>query len=56
MLSHKFGHTLDIVMLRPIDDTVCFTTVTQMQSFHHYFVVCDLPAIKPVNHAEQKQS
>ena len=54
--THKFGHTLDIVMLRPTDDIVCSTTVTQLPSSDHYCVVCDLSAIKPVNHAELKQS
>ena len=39
--THKFGHTLDIVMLRPTDDIVCSTTVTQLLSSDHYCVVCD---------------
>ena len=51
-----FGHTLDIVMLRPTDDIVCSTTVTLLFSYDHYCVVCDLSAIKPVDHAELKQS
>ena len=51
-----FGHTLDIVMLRPSDDIVCSITVTQLLSSDHYCVVCDLSVIKPVNHAELKQS
>ena len=54
--SHKFGHTLDIAMLRPNDDIVYSTTVTQLLSSDHYCVVCDLSVIKPVNHAELKQS
>ena len=54
--THNFGHTLDIVMLRPNDDIVCSTTVAQLLSFDHYCVVCDLSVIKPVNHAEFKQS
>ena len=53
--THKFGHTLDI-MFRPNYDIVCSTTVTQLLSSDHYCVVCDLSAIKPVNHAELKQS
>ena len=53
---HKFGHTLDIAMLRPNDDIVCCTTVTQLHSSDHYCVVCDLSVIKPVNHAELKQA
>ena len=40
----------------PNDDIVCSTTVTQLLSSDHYCVVCDLSAIKPVNHAELKQS
>ena len=48
--THMFGHTLDIVIF------ICSTTVTQLFSFDHYCVVCDLSAIKPVNHAELKQS
>ena len=54
--THKFSHTQDIVMLRPNDDIVCSTTATQLLSFGHYCVVCDLSVIKPVNHAELKQS
>ena len=54
--THAFGHTLDIVMLRANDDIVRSTTVTQLLSSDHYCVVCDLSAIKPVNHAELKQS
>ena len=41
-------------MLRPNDDIVCSTTATQLHSSDHYCVVCDLSAIKPVNHAELK--
>ena len=33
-----------------------FTKVTHLRSSDHYCVVCDLSAIKPVNHAEHKQS
>ena len=54
--THMFGHTLDIVMFRPTDDIVCSTTVTQLLSSENYCVVCDLSAIKPVYHAELKQS
>ena len=54
--THKYGHTLDIVMLRPNDDIACPTIVTQLLSSEHYCVVCDLSVIKPVNHAELKQS
>ena len=54
--THKLGHTLDIVMFRPTVDVVCSTTVTQSLSSDHYCVVCDLSVIKPVNHAELKQS
>ena len=54
--THKFGHSLDIVMLRPNDDIACSTTVTQLLSSDHYCVVCDLSAIKAVNRAELKQS
>ena len=43
-------------MLRPNDDIVCSTTVTQLLSSDHYCVVGDLSVIKPVNHAELKQS
>ena len=43
-------------MLRPNDDIVCSTTVTQFFSSDRYCVVCDLSVIKPVNHAELKQS
>ena len=39
--SHKFGHSLDIVMLRHNDDIVCSTTVTQLLSSDHYCVACD---------------
>ena len=53
--THRFGHTLDIVMFRPNDD-VCSATVTQLLSSDHYCVVCDLSVIKPVNHAELTQS
>ena len=53
--THKFGHTLYIVMFRPNDDITCSTTVTQLLSSDHYCVVCDLSVIKPVNHAELKQ-
>ena len=53
--THKFGHTIDIVMFRPTDDIVCSTTVTQLLSSDHNCVVCDLSAMKPVNHAELKQ-
>ena len=49
--THELGHTLDIVMFRLTDDIVCSTTVTQLLSSDHYCVVCDLSAIKPVNHA-----
>ena len=52
--TDKLGHTLEIVMFRPTDDIVCSTTVTQLLSSDHYCVVCDLSAIKPVNHAELK--
>ena len=54
--THKFGHTLDIVMLRLNNDIVCSTTVTQLLLTDHYCVVCDLSVIKPVSHAELKQS
>ena len=54
--THKIGHTLDIVMLRPNDGIVCSTTDAQLLSSDHYCVVCDLSVIKPVNHAELKQS
>ena len=54
--THKFGHTLDIAMLRTNDDIVCSTTVTQLLSSDHYCAVCDLSVIKPANHAELKQS
>ena len=54
--TYKHGHTLDIVMFRPTDDIICSTTVTQLLSSDHYCVVCDLSAIKPVNHSELKQS
>ena len=43
-------------MFKPTDDIVCSTTLTQLLSSDHYCVVCDLSAIKPVNHAEAKQS
>ena len=43
-------------MFRPNDDIVCSTTLTQLLSSDHYCVVCDLSAIKPVSHAELKQS
>ena len=43
-------------MLRPTDDIVCSTTVTQLLSSDHYCVVCDLSAIKPVIRAEHKKS
>ena len=33
-----------------------YTTVTQLRSSDHCCVICDLSAIKPVNHAEHKQS
>ena len=52
-VSHKLGHTLDILMLRPTDDIVCSTTVSQLLSSDHYCAVCDLSAIKPVVHAKQ---
>ena len=42
-------------MFRPTNDIACSTTVTQLPSSDHYCVVCDLSAIKPVNHAEPKQ-
>ena len=51
-----FCHTLDNVMLRPNDDIVCSTTATKLLSSDYYCVVCDLSVIKPVNHAELKQS
>ena len=54
--THKLGHTLDIVMFKPNDDIVCSTTVTQLLSSDHYCVVCGLSVIKPINHAELKQS
>ena len=54
--THKFGHTLDIVKLRSNDDIACSTAVTNLLSSDHYCVVCDLSAIKHVNHAELKQS
>ena len=53
--THRLGHALDIVMFRPTDDIVCSTTATQSLSSDHYSAVCDLSAIKPVNHAEFKQ-
>ena len=53
--THKLGHILDI-MFRCTYDIVCSTTVTQLLSSDHYCVVCDLSAIKPINHAELKQS
>ena len=56
VMTHMFGHTLDIVMLRPTYGIVCFTTVTLLLSSDHYCVVYDLSAIKPVKHAELKQS
>ena len=43
-------------MFRPNDDIVSSTIVTQLLSSDHYCVVCDLSVIKPVNHAELKQS
>ena len=43
-------------MFRHNDDIVCSTTVTKIPSSDHYCVVCYLSAIKPVNHAELKQS
>ena len=43
-------------MIRPTDDIVCSATVSQLPSSDHYCVVCDLSVIKPVNHAELKQS
>ena len=43
-------------IIRPSDDIVYSTTVTRLPLFDHYCVVCDLSAIKPVNHAELKQS
>ena len=52
--THKLGHTLDIAMFR--HNNVCSSTVTQLLTSDHYCVVCDLSAIKPVNHAELKQS
>ena len=54
--THKFVHTQDIAMLRPNYDIVCSTTVTQLPSSDHYYVVCDLSVIKPVYHSELKQS
>ena len=54
--THRFGHTLYIVMFRPNNDIVCSTTVTQLLLSVHYCVVCDLSTIKPVNHAELIQS
>ena len=54
--THKFGHSLDIVMFRPTDDIVHYTTVTKFLLSDHCYVFCDLSAIKPVNHAEHKQS
>ena len=43
-------------IIRPTDDLVCSTTVTQLLSSDHYCVVCDFSTIKPGNHAELKQS
>ena len=54
--SHEFCHSLDIAMLRSTDDIACSTTVTRLLSTNHHCVVGDLAAIKPVNHAELKQS
>ena len=54
--AHTLGQTLDIVIFRPTDEIVCSTTVTQLLSSDHYCVVCDLSAIKPINHVELKQS
>ena len=54
--THKLGHTLDIAMFRPTDDNAFYTKVSQLLMSDHYCVVCDLSAIKPVNHAELKQS
>ena len=48
--------TNPLVLHRPNDDIVCSTTITQLLSSDHYCVVCDLSAIKSVNHAEPKQS
>ena len=56
VLTHRLGYTRDIVMFRRTDDIVCSTTATQLLSSDHYCVVCDISAIKPVNHAELKQS
>ena len=53
--THRLGHTLDISMLRPNNGNICSTTVTQLLSSDHYCVVCDLSALKPVDHAELKQ-
>ena len=54
--TDKFCHILDIVMLRPNDDIVCSTTVTQLLSSDHYCVVCDLSVIRPVNQSRLTQS
>ena len=54
--TYMFGHALDTVLFRPNDDIVCTTAVNRLLSSDHYCVVCDLSAIKSVNHAELKQS
>ena len=49
--THKLGHTLDVAIIRPTDDNVSSTTVSQLTMSDHYCVVYDLSAVKPVSHA-----
>ena len=56
MLSLYQLNILDIVVFRPTNYIICSTTVTQLLLSDHYCVVCDLAAIKPVNHVELSQS
>ena len=52
--THEFGHTQDIVMFRPTLMTLYVPLL--LLSSDHYCVVSDISAIKPVNHADLKQS
>ena len=49
--THKLDHTQDIAIIRPTDDNVCSTSVSQLLMSDHFCVVCDLSAVKPISHA-----
>ena len=54
--THERGHTLDWIMVRPEDNVLCSTSVTESIASEHFFVVCELCVAVPPDPAVYRES